>query len=116
MIEKGSIFISLIPMVLITVQNLIKAITKNPEFSIFKFVQSKNEVNSVKKAISANRDLLSKEPTGIIFGTQKSKFVTKPETQDGHVLVIGGAGSGKSSCIAIPSLMSWKERIFAIDI
>jgi len=31
-------------------------------------------------------------------------------------MVIGGAGSGKSSCIAIPTLRAWNSRVFAIDI
>jgi type IV secretion system protein VirD4 len=29
---------------------------------------------------------------------------------------VGGVGSGKSSCIAIPTLRAWRESVFAIDI
>ena len=43
-------------------------------------------------------------------------YIGKPHDRDGHVLVIGGAGSGKSSCIAIPTLETWEGTIFAIDI
>lgn len=43
-------------------------------------------------------------------------YVGKPQDRDGHILVIGGAGSGKSSCIAMPTLETWKGTIFAIDI
>ena len=39
-----------------------------------------------------------------------------PESTDGHILIVGGAGSGKTAAVAIPTLMSWKERVFAIDI
>ena len=42
--------------------------------------------------------------------------VSKSETEDGHIMIVGGVGSGKSSCIAIPTLLSWEERVFAIDI
>lgn len=73
--------------------------------------QSINYIKGINK-----NPLLLKQATGVVFGTQKNRFVTKPETQDGHVLVIGGAGSGKSACVAIPSLMSWRERVFAIDV
>lgn len=111
----GLVIVSL-PAVLITTQNLVRLVTRNPEFSILKSIRARNNKNYINKSISVKTDLLSKKPTGVIFGTQKNKFITKPENQDGHVLVIGGAGSGKSSCIAIPSLMSWQERIFAIDI
>jgi len=31
-------------------------------------------------------------------------------------LVVGGAGSGKTSCVAIPSLLAWREAVFCIDI
>jgi len=42
--------------------------------------------------------------------------VCKDESEDGHIMIVGGVGSGKSSCIAIPTLLSWNERVFAIDI
>ena len=46
--------------------------------------------------------------TGILLnrtdgGPGGDGYVTKKETEDGHILVIGGAGSGKSSCVAIPT-------------
>lgn len=56
------------------------------------------------------------EISGMVFGKIKNKYVTKKEKEDGHALVIGGAGTGKSSCVAIPTLMSWKHRAFVIDI
>lgn len=49
-------------------------------------------------------------------GTQKTYYIGKPQDRDGHVLVVGGAGSGKSSCIAIPTLGTWSGTFFAIDI
>ena len=55
-------------------------------------------------------------PHGFIFGKLGGNYVTKKEHKDGHALVVGGAGSGKTSCIAIPSLMAWREPVFCIDI
>jgi len=43
-------------------------------------------------------------------------MIVKDEAEDGHILVVGGVGSGKSSGIAIPSLLAWRERVFCIDI
>lgn len=54
--------------------------------------------------------------SGMVFGKKGSNYVTKKEQEDGHALVIGGAGSGKSSGVAIPTLMSWKYRAFVIDV
>lgn len=53
---------------------------------------------------------------GVFFGQHKGNTIAKPTDVDGHVLVVGGVGSGKSSCIAIPSLQRWGGRVFAIDI
>ncbi|MDR0492157.1 MAG: type IV secretory system conjugative DNA transfer family protein [Nitrososphaerota archaeon] len=64
----------------------------------------------------ANEQLTSLEPRGIFFGRQHKHYVIKPEKMDGHILVVGGPGSGKSSCIAIPTLWGWKGSVFAIDI
>lgn len=54
--------------------------------------------------------------SGMVFGKKGSTYVTKKEHVDGHALIIGGAGSGKSSGVAIPTLKSWKNRAFVIDI
>lgn len=55
-------------------------------------------------------------PHGFIFGERNNEYIIKPENKDGHIMVVGGAGSGKSSCLAIPTLRAWKNRVFAIDI
>ena len=54
---------------------------------------------------------------GFVFGRDSSNgFVIKPETQNGHIMVVGGVGTGKSTCIAMPTIRAWQSRIFAIDI
>ena len=66
------------------------------------------------------KELLHKDPTGtIVFGRDKHSgcFVCKKITEPGHVFIIGGSGSGKSSCLIIPSILSNKNhRTIAIDI
>lgn len=56
------------------------------------------------------------QESGFFFGYKNIDYIGKPEDKDGHVLIVGGAGSGKSSCIAIPTLETWRGTIFAIDI
>jgi len=58
---------------------------------------------------------------GFYFGDLgDSAAMVKPSAFDGHVLVVGGVGSGKTSCIAIPTLQSWgndnNARAFCVDI
>ena len=74
-------------------------------------------LNSLEaKNPKANELLTSYEPHGILFGKQYNKYVINPESMDGHVMVIGGPGTGKSACIAIPTLIHWRGAVFAIDI
>ena len=58
----------------------------------------------------------TQKPCGVVFGKQADKHIVKPENTDGHIMIVGGVGSGKSSCIAIPTLKKWNQRVFAIDI
>jgi len=66
--------------------------------------------------IPSTEKLKTADKSGVFFGKIKRKFITKTESTDGHVLVVGGVGSGKSSCVAIPTLRAWKNAVFAIDI
>jgi len=68
---------------------------------------------SLKESMqSISTKLINNNPSGFILGDG----VSKDETEDGHIMVVGGVGSGKSSCIAIPTLLFWSKRVFAIDI
>jgi type IV secretion system protein VirD4 len=72
--------------------------------------ESQQTTKNVKLKMSNN------EPCGVVFGTRGKKYIIKPGEQDGHILVVGGAGSGKTSCVVIPTLRAWKSSVFAIDI
>ena len=82
----------------------------NPSFSLANFF-TREKAKTFEKL-----DNRLKVDDGIVFGRVGNKYITKPYTEDGHTLIIGGAGSGKSSCIAIPTLLSWSNPVFAIDI
>jgi type IV secretion system protein VirD4 len=64
----------------------------------------------------ANERVMSLERNGVFFGVQGGKYVIKLEEMDGHILVTGTPGSGKSTCIAIPTLRNWRGSVFAVDI
>ena len=98
----------------ILVNNIIRTVKSDPHFSLFSFLF----LNKEKKAEigTGTKGMKNFSPRGFIFGKKKNLYVSKLENEDGHISVMGGAGSGKSSCIAIPSLVSWRSTVFAIDI
>lgn len=53
---------------------------------------------------------------GIYFGRKDGVDIGKNMNVDGHVIVFGGSGSGKSSCIAIPTLNRYECGVFAVDV
>lgn len=64
--------------------------------------------NEVKKAGLIDR--------GLVFGRDDGKhLVTKPDEKDGHVMVLGGSGSGKTKSMALPSLINWTGSAICID-
>lgn len=89
------------------------------ETEIRKFVKGR-ENQSQGKAIPSFMAHKQIENANVFFGTRYTErgkiYVGKPQDVDGHVLVLGGAGSGKSSCIVIPSMGTWGGTFFAIDI
>ena len=71
---------------------------------------------SKKTRTAKEKPLKRTEPYGVVFGKKGRKWVYKHEDTDGHILVTGSVGSGKTSCVAIPTLRAWNESVFAIDI
>ena len=113
------IIIGLIPAVYITIRNVIRLFTQNSDFSLLAVITGRGQKRKERTTVNPGipKEYFSTTPTGFIFGKKgNSVYAVKPEDTDGHILVIGGAGSGKSSRIAVPSLLTWKERVFAIDI
>lgn len=64
--------------------------------------------------------MLYKLPVGVVFGRWRGRYVCKAIDVDGHITIIGGSGSGKSSAFAIPTLINCIKNklchIFALDI
>ncbi len=103
-------------------QNLIRLFKKDKSFKLYKMVLRGSQSRLEKRSTNpkANSSLSFSEPCGVVFGRLKGKWICKPENTDGHIVVVGGPGSGKSACVAIGSLLSWGKNnnapIFAIDI
>lgn len=53
---------------------------------------------------------------GIVFGRMGKALITKPPQIEGHTLVVGGTGTGKSRGVVIPSLLAWPGSALVIDI
>lgn len=115
-----SIFVGLISAFLIFVvpiysiiNNLVRIGKQDPEFNLLKIFSKKDNKKTKGTGTKGHKSL---KPKGFIFGKNGLYYVNKQEDKDGHIAVLGGAGSGKSSAIAIPSLISWQNPVFAIDI
>lgn len=68
---------------------------------------------------TVNEKMQSDKPEGVLLGKDKktNKYIRKHLDEDGHIFVLGGSGSGKSSCYVIPTLLLNKNAsVFAVDI
>ena len=89
-----------------------------------KFVEQIKDESFERKGRYIPKEMVTEQykNAGVFFGKKKFKktldnvYIGKSIGSDGNVLVVGGAGSGKSSCIAMPTLETWGGGIFAIDI
>lgn len=100
------------------IQNIVRMVKKDRTFSLLGLVLNRQQKKGFEAKLGGDTVSLrtANDLSGVVFGKQGGKYAVMPETADGHILIIGGAGSGKTAAIAIPTLMSWKERLFAIDI
>ena len=99
------------------IEKLITAVKKE-KFSFLGLLLYKQEKKGIEAKLGDDTVALktASDLSGAVFGKLGGKYATMPETTDGHILIVGGAGSGKTAAFAIPTLMSWKQRVFAIDI
>lgn len=117
LIDKVLFYLAFTLSFLTFIQNVVRLVKKDRSFSWVRLLQNKQ-----KQGIEAKLDgkiiklVPSADVQGVVFGKQSGKYAIMPEETDGHILVVGGAGSGKTAAIAIPTLMSWNERVFTIDI
>lgn len=103
--------------------------TPTPENgAIYPLSFSSQELQQKEKAKVASYGMsmkLQKNP-GIFFGTMinsedpqyysiqnlksfPQSYVGKPQSVDGHCAVFGSSGSGKGSCVAVPTMVSWGD-------
>ena len=71
------------------------------------------------KAMATSSTLQSAPPDkahGVIFGKEKGTVFFSPANNEGHTIVFGGSGSGKTSALLIPTLRSWTGTSLVIDI
>jgi len=100
------------------IQNLVRMIKKDRSFSWIGLIMNRETKKGIEAKLGGDTVALktASDLSGVVFGKLGGKYATMPETTDGHILIVGGAGSGKTAAVAIPTLMSWKQRVFAIDI
>ena len=80
------------------------------------YFRSRRRTCSMGSLCYANPDAAS----GIIFGRKSCQTVYSPTSDEGHVIVFGGSGSGKTSAVLIPTLRSLRKNshttVFCVDI
>lgn len=57
-----------------------------------------------------------KKTQGILFGKKYGLIAYSPEQQEGHIIVMGPSGTGKTSALLIPTLRSWQGTALGVDI
>lgn len=123
---KGKFFLDLgcwIPAIGISIENLKNFICGEREFtklSVFDVTKREErrmpiiERKQLRPAPSYKIHL--NNGPGFYFGRYGMDKIGKPQQEDGHIIIIGAPGSGKTSALAIPTLSTWTGGLFAIDI
>lgn len=53
---------------------------------------------------------------GVLLGKKFGLLAYSPEQNEGHILVMGPSGTGKTSALLIPTLRSWQGTALVVDI
>ncbi|WP_336647272.1 type IV secretory system conjugative DNA transfer family protein [Micrococcus luteus] len=53
---------------------------------------------------------------GVVLGKMNGQLIEKPSKKEGHTLVIGGTGTGKTRGHGIPTLVRWEGTGLVVDI
>ena len=119
-IEVVVMLLSIVPIPFITLQSIIRL--GKPDFSLIESVHSLIERRNRAKVNKPHetyenvaKELIGLE-SGVVLGKMNRNYLVMEEKSEGHIMVVGGQGSGKSSSIAIPTLLNYNSSIFAIDI
>ena len=81
-------------------------------------VYLRGQVNHLPNPFS-KKNLAYRQPEqarGILFGKKLSLLAYSPEQDEGHILVLGPSGTGKTSALLIPTLRSWQGTALVVDI
>jgi type IV secretion system protein VirD4 len=97
----------------VTARNTNKYI--NAEEKALKY-NSSQVFGDARYAILSEAYRMGLQGNGILFGRHYNGFVSKPPDVEGHTLVIGAPGTGKTSAVAMPTLFMWPGAVLAIDI
>lgn len=57
-----------------------------------------------------------KKAQGVVMGKKFGLLAYSPELDEGHILVMGPSGTGKTSALLIPTLRSWQGTALVVDI
>lgn len=71
-----------------------------------------------KSTFATTNDLKESGLTGngIVLGKKDKLLIEKPSVKEGHTLIIGGTGTGKTRGHGIPTLIRWNGTGLAVDI
>lgn len=53
---------------------------------------------------------------GVLLGQKYGLLAYSPERDEGHIIVMGPSGTGKTSALLIPTLRSWQGTALVVDI
>lgn len=53
---------------------------------------------------------------GVLLGKKYGLLAYSPEQDEGHIIVMGPSGTGKTSALLIPTLRSWQGTALVVDI